>query len=235
MKNPINLAFKTACLLSIICICSCGEEKPSGNEHADEIAPPAQIIDIAQAKNYYELYGKRRVPLIQRYEDSINKAKKTKAGKEENKAFDVGRFVSYDYKTIKQYLKFIEQEAAASGVEISTLRFYYSNYPDEAFYPNSKEPLKHPRQNSIMLSPTFTNETGEHLFYIAGGAEGKQAVPLSNDFKNSNGYSTSEQKPTKAYASFAPGLNATVAEPKNLLESQSLTLNRGSGVPPPKY
>lgn len=64
MKNPINLAFKTACLLSIICICSCGEEKPSGNEHADEIAPPAQIIDIAQAKNYYELYGKRRVPLI---------------------------------------------------------------------------------------------------------------------------------------------------------------------------
>ena len=36
---------------------------------------PKQIIAVDEAKGFYDDYSKRRVPLIQRYEDSINRAR----------------------------------------------------------------------------------------------------------------------------------------------------------------
>ena len=225
MKRPTSPISKIVCLFMLVSIASCNQEP---KQEQIKVLAPDQIVTIPQAKTMYDTYGKRRVPLIQHYEDSINRQNN------DNKEFDVGRFVYYDYKTIKQYLEFIEQEASDAGVEISTLRFYFSNYPDEANFPNSKEAIKHPRQNSIMLSPTYNDGKRDYLFYIGDGAEGKQAIPLNDSFDNVKGLSSSLSKDTKAFASFAPNLNTTNTNTAVLEASQSLTLNRGTGVPPPK-
>jgi len=231
MKRPIALTCKILCVFALTTIFSCNEQ-PKKNEVPDnkiEVLPPNQIIAVPQAKDMYESYGKRRVPLIQHYEDSINRQKN------DGKEFDVARFVYYDYETIKQYLDYIEQEAKNAGVEISTLRFYYSNYPNEAIFPNSKDSIKHPRQNSIMLSPTYNDGKRDYLFYIGEGAQGKQAVPLNNSFEAIKGYGTNSSENSKTYASFAPILNSNNTKKSAIIQSnQSLTLNRGTAVPPPK-
>ena len=230
MKRPTMLLTRIAFIFMLTALVSCNQvqkhNEPDKNDKPT-VEAPAQIVEVSQAKNMYDSYSKRRVPLIQHYEDSINQHYK------DDKEFDVGRYVYYDYKILKQYLKFIEQEAADANVEISTLRLYYSNYPDDVFFPNSKDSIKHPRQNSIMLSPTYNDGKRDYLFYIGQGAKGKQAVPLNNDFENIKGYGIHTNENNKAHASFAP-ISKTAAKPLNIQGQQSLTLNRGSGVPPPK-
>ena len=137
MKNTQKILWKSAFLLVFIfSLSSCGDgkQKPKAEEKP-EVQAPAQIVQIDQAKSMYDNYSVRRVPMIQHYEDSINRGDgdgKKKQQKMKNqeatlKPFDVARFVAYDYKTIKQYMDYIEQEADAAGVEISTLRLYFSN------------------------------------------------------------------------------------------------------------
>ncbi|WP_281542616.1 hypothetical protein [Maribacter aestuarii] len=221
----------------VIGLSSCGDNKSVPQENEIEVVPPAQIIQIPEAKESYDTYEKRRVTLIQKYEDSINRSRENlKAINEKNsKAFDVGRFVYYDYETIKQYLAYIEQEAKKANVEISTLRFYFSNYPDETFFPGTKDSIKHPRQNSILISPTYNDGKRDFLFYIAQGAEGAEAVPLNDSFGAIKGYGINEDKPTKSYAAIIPNLSSSTVLPSSSLQgSTSLTLNRGTGVPPPK-
>ena len=134
MKRPSILISKILCAIIISAFMSCNDQ-PKEQDPKEPVKPvilaPQEIVPISQAKNMYDSYEKRRVPLIQRYEDSINKITKR------DEEFHVGRFVYYDYKTIKQYLEYIEQEAADAGVEISTLRLYYSNYPNEEYFPQS--------------------------------------------------------------------------------------------------
>jgi hypothetical protein len=204
---------------------------------------PKQIIAVDEARSFYDDYTKRRVPLIQRYEDSINRvrasdklpkvqqrADTSKAQKEEGPArFDVARYVYYDYATIKQYIEYIEQEAKMANVEISTLRLYFSNYPDDPQF-------VHPRQNSIMLSPTVKRGERDYLFYI-GELDGKaEAVLLDNAFgpMKPDGMGDASPGDGKSYASFVPSLGSNRPNPVlPLQEGKSLTLNRGNGVPPP--
>jgi hypothetical protein len=224
----------TALVLNLI---SCGEVKSKEQKEEIEVLAPEQIVQIPDARKAYDTYSERRVPLIQRYEDSINRIRKNLQveSTEKEKPFDVGRFVYYDYKTIKQYLAFIEQEAKKADVEISTLRFYFSNYPDETFFPGTKDSIKHPRQNSILISPTYNDGKRDYLFYIAQGARGAEAVPLNNSFGEIKGFGTNEDTETKAYASLIPNLKSTTALPTYSLQGgTSVTMNRGTGVPPPK-
>ena len=206
-----------------------------------KIQAPAQIVKIEEAKKMYDRYEDRRVPLIQRYEDSINRQgidekmqqmqqNQDKAKADEGPAkFDVARYVYYDYKTIKDYMTFIEQQAEAANVDISSIRFYLSNYPDDAQY-------VHPRQNSIMISPALKKDNREYLFYIDDSdPQNPMPVLLGDNFgpvKSGTGATTFED--SKAYASFAPSLpktnNAAVLTQNG---GQSLTMNRGSGAPPP--
>lgn len=228
---------------------SCVENTEKEKEEAPEVLAPAQIVQIDQAKEMYDYYTDRRVSLIQRYEDSINRSKQNtkirqekKVGKtadlgEESKAFDVARYVSYDYETIKKYLAFIEQEAKKANVEISGLRFYFSNYPKGPKFENG-DSIVHPRQNSVMLSPTLKEGEREYLFYI-GGTEAKQeAVLLSDSFGEVKGQGMRNigNGDNKSYASFMPSLNNTNANTtlnSSFYMGTSLTMNRGEGAPPP--
>ena len=231
---------------------SCAEKMEKEKEDTPEVLAPAQIVPIVQAKNMYNNYSNRRVPLIQHYEDSINrngynnkirqnqKGKKATDIEKEEKPFDVARYVSYDYETIKQYMAFIEQEAKKANVEISGLRFYFSNYPNETFFPGTKDSIVHPRQNTIMLSPTLKKGDRDYLFYI-GGTEGQQqAVLLSNSFGEvkTQGSGNIADEQDRSYASMLPSLtNSNTAATLNtsFYAVTSLTMNRGTGAPPPYY
>lgn len=223
---------------------------PKVEEPAIEpVAAPKQIVEVSEAKDMYDRYGERRVPLIQRYEDSINRGTtndkmqqmpKGDANKAQMQAspakFDVARYVYYDYATIKNYIAYIEQEAKAANVEISTLRLYFSNYSDAEKFPDGS-PVLHPRQNSIMLSPTIKKGKQDYLFYI-GENEGRAEAVLLNDAfgpVDTSGMGAASSRAEKLYASFlfAPSETKTNNALPNYQNGKSLSMNRGGGVPPP--
>jgi hypothetical protein len=134
-------------------------------------------------------------------------------------------------------LAFIEQEAKKANIEITGLRFYFSNYPDKPFFDN-KDSILHPRQNSVMLSPTLTKGNREYLFYIGGTEAQQEAVLLTDSFGT---VKTEEMGATplngnRSYASIMPSLTKTT--PNTTLNSSffagsSLTMNKGTAAPPP--
>jgi hypothetical protein len=152
--------------------------------------------------------------------------------------FDVARYVYYDYETIKQYMAYIEQEAKLAGVEISTLRFYFSNYPDETLFENGKDSILHPRQNSLLISPTVKKGKADYIFYIDDTHKEKpRAVILSADFGPMKGFETGNVslEEHRSFATFVPSFANTKA-PTTISpykSGKSLTMNRGTGAPPP--
>ncbi|MGB5497818.1 MAG: hypothetical protein WBM77_02695, partial [Maribacter sp.] len=143
-------------------------------------------------------------------------------------------YVSYDYETIKQYLAFIEQEAKKANVEISGLRFYFSNYPDKTLFDN-KDSIFHPKQNSVMLSPTMKKGKRDYLFYIEGTQAEQKAVLLSDSFGpiNTDEMGNLKESDNKSYASFLPSPTKNSTLNSSFYAGTSLTMNRGTGAPPP--
>lgn len=225
------------------------EHPQNDDSNGDSIYRPGEIIPIAEAKNYYDLYEKRRVHLIQRYEDSIDRnTKNDKIRQEQNsqktqvdpndpngERFDVARYVSWNYDTIKNYLKYIEQEAKAANVEISTLRFYFSNYPE------NEGSAVHPRQNSIMITPTLHQNDREYIFSI-DDSDIKNIKPqlLTNGFipidpLDEKGLGTTDVEDKRSHASFFPNnleTNINVI-PVPYMAARSVTMNKGNSAPPP--
>ncbi|MBM1106273.1 hypothetical protein JQC67_09010 [Aurantibacter crassamenti] len=206
---------------------------------------PDEIIDINIAREHYLTYENRRVNLIQKYEDSINRSDKRwinqniqqDANDPNGKGFDVARYVYWDYKTIKNYLNYIEKEAAEANVEISTLRFYFSNNKAD------EKSAIHPRQNSIMISPTLKANNRDFIFAI-DDSNLKSIKPqlLTDDFElifgnNESNGNTNLYENSKAHASFLPNTstanNNTI--PNAMFVAKSLTLNKGNSAPPPHH
>lgn len=223
-KRAANVLCMMALLVFVITSCKLGNEKgPAPDTEQPAVKEPAQIVTVAQAKAMYEAYGERRVGLIEKYENEQSPDKK----------FDVARFGSYDYETVKQYLSYIEQEAKKANVEISTLRFYFSNYPDKATFEDGRE-IKHPKQNSFFMIPTTKDgNNGDYAFYIHEDDNGKNTPMFltdnldprkkgNNDINNRSGNQKSE-------ASFAPRL----ATKPMFSGNKSLILNEVNMVPPP--
>ncbi len=228
MKNfkKIHSLFLFATTLILL---SCGERSAEeNNAKTAEVEPPEQIISIEEAQDMYKNYTDRRAPLIQKFEDSINMSQK------DTSKFDVARYTYYDYKTIKQYLEYIEQEAAKAGVEISTLRFYYSNYPDKATFSDGSEVI-HPRQNSFFIQPTLNENGEEYGFYTEDGEEGeKRAVLLNGQMEifGPDGMGIRAGNDTRAYAGFIGGISTRPSS--NFSNGNgSLVLNHGGAAPPP--
>ena len=211
------------------------------------VDPPKEIVSIEEAKVQYKAYGDRRAPLIQRYEDSVDGySNEDKIRQEQNdqkaqvdpndpngNRFDVARYVYWDYDTIKKYLKYIEQEAKASNIEISTLRFYFSNYDE-----NSDN--VHPRQNSIIITPTLRKNDREYIFEIDDSdPENQKPILLTDSFgpvqSQEKGMGAANNVDDRSHASFIPNtavLNS-VAFPFN--PGKSVTMNRGNAAPPPYH
>ncbi len=225
MKNFKNFLLLSLCLTTLLFI-SCAEQSDRGKDAKQKTAveAPKQIISIEVAKSMYDNYTKRRAGLIQKFEDSIN------ASMKETKKFDVARYTYYDYKTIKDYLAYIEQEAEKAGVEISTLRFYYSNYPDQQKFPDGTT-VVHPRQNSFFIMPTLNQEGREYGFYTEDSGENgeKKAVLLDWQLELFAAAKFSEEeKDARSLAGFGPNTGPLPAFARG-----SLVLNQGGAAPPP--
>ncbi len=228
MKNFKKL-FSLLLFSATLMLLSCGEQgKEVKTSQKMEVEPPEQIISVEEAQMMYKNYTDRRVPLIQKYEDSVNMSHK------DTTKFDVARYTYYDYRTIKQYLEYIEQEAAKAGVEISTLRFYYSNYPNEDTFPDGTKVI-HPRQNSFFIQPTL-NEKGEEFgFYTEDSGDGgtKRAVLLNGQMEiyGPNGVGIRVGNTSRSHAGFTAGNSSAPAA--SGFANGSLVLNHGGAAPPP--
>ena len=226
MKN-LKSTYWYSLLLLVLLIASCGERTGQGQAETKEVVTaPEQIISIEEAKSMYNTYTERRAGLIQKLEDSINISRRDTA------QFDVARYTYYDYKTIKQYLAYIEQEAAEAGVEISSLRFYYSNYPDQEKFANGKL-VVHPRQNSFFIIPALEYKGDQYAFTTenTGEAGKKRAILLTGDLDpyEPDGLGANNNRTKKAYAGVLSVVNYTSAGYAN----GSTALNEGNAAPPP--
>ncbi len=202
MRNAKKLTLISSLILFLLFL-GCKEKEHQTEEPT--VKPPEQIITVKEAQVMFDNYTNRRVPLIQTYEDSINPKEK----------FDVARYGYYDYKTIKNYIAFIEQEAKKANVEISTLRFYFSNYPNDTN-------LKHPRQNSFFILPTTMVDGKEYGFSVLSDDRGNyKAELLKNNFIIEPPTITEE-------ASFLPKISFFKEDVE-----QSLIINESNISPPP--
>lgn len=221
-----TVSFVLTLVLSVVGCREQGAESPA-EQGIGDAKPPEQLISLSQAQSMYQSYSRRRSPLIQRYEDSIN------LRKQDTTKFDVGRYVYYDYKTIKQYLAYIEGEAERAGVSIESLRFYFSNYPEKEQFEDGR-PVKHPRQNSIMLLPTLKQNGEEFGFLIEETGEGKNIPYLLNGQLEpyaTDGMGVIEGQGGKSLAGMLPDPFVVPALPFQTLKST--ILNEGNGAPPP--
>ena len=188
-------------------------QEPGTEEKREPVKAPEQIISLEESKSLYDNYTRNRAGLIEDFERQQHP----------DKDFEASRYTAFDYAAIKQYLAFIEQEADSAGVDISSLRLYFANYPNEEKFPDGKE-VVHPRQNSIFIVPTINVDGKDFGFYI--GADGK--AKLIKDAVGEKGMGGTANDNQKAYASFAPNFSAPAWQ-----DGQSLNFNRGNAGPPP--
>ena len=208
IKTRKRLQYAMAILLAIG-LSSCGEQNQNAErqsaEAQEEVKPPSQIISLEKAQELYGNYSTQRAPLIRHYEDSLRLSMDQK----EARKFDVARYGYYDYKTIKQYLAYIEQEAERVGEDISTLRIYFGTYSKNA-------ENVHPRQNTFMIMPTIKKNGRDYGFRISGDTPPRALLI---------GDSLSDQGAVQK-ASMVPMLMLPQG-------GGSLILNEGQMVPPP--
>lgn len=229
MKHLKNFQLPSVALLVLfmfVLIQGC-RETPKAEESAipaeedpQVVKAPVQIIGIDEARKLFDTYSERRVPLIERFEIPNS----------DSGDFSAARFTSFDYATIKNYIAFIEQEAAAAKVDISGLRFYFGNYPGSEADENGDKAKA--RRNTIFIVPTLKQDGGEFGFYTRDGANGEREaaliVEISGQDKTGNG--ALQESVERSYAGFAP---VPAVAPMIYAGEQSLILNRGNVGPPP--
>lgn len=212
-RQTIRHAFIGLGVLSLIFSMSC---KPDGEDTQAEGKPvdrPGQIITVERAATLFKEYTERRVPHVVMELDSA-----------EQEQFIPARYTDFDYEVIKQYISYIEQEAAAAKKDIKSLRIYYAVYP-----PNNGNRSK---KSTVFLVPT-TEFEGENRAFKVDHQNGEAvATAIPWDFGTGiKQVGMSEAPVQRQYATFGPApakLNATPA-----LSNGSLILNEGNTAPPP--
>ncbi len=227
MQSTKNL-LKYIPVFAITLFTNCQENNKTKNAQEEEplqktnpvVEAPSNIISLEQADAIYTNYSKHRIPMIENYET------KERAPSAQ---FEAARFVDFDYETLKNYLDYVDQEAANAGVKkVTKLRMYFANYPDESTFKDGKN-VVHPRQNSLFLLPTLEKDGGDYSFYIGDDGEPKLVI----DWKDSElekSMGAINEKTQTARASLAPNFFST----SNSYSSKSLILNRGGSGPPPR-
>ena len=204
IKSIKNLAVIFSLLLIVT---SCQEKTKDDNGKPDEtkeVDPPKQLISLDDADSLYVNYTARRAENIKEFEMQ---------NQPDGKPFNPTRFVSFELNLIKDYIKFVEQEAKKAGVNADSVRIYLGNYGNRG---------KEKRRNTVFLLPTAKTDAGYGGIYI--GEDGK--AKLIRDKFRSQGM---EQNEPKSEASLLPTLNPSLFQGE-----QSLILNFGTGGPPPR-
>lgn len=222
--KAINQKVKTVMIMGLagLFFWACEEPRPKDDEPV-MVDAPKQIISIEQAKQMYETYSERRVPIIKEYE-GLNS---------DSTEFAPTRLGEYDYDTLKQYLAYIESEAKEAGVEINKLRFYFVNYPDAEKFDDGK-PVQFPRQNSFFLVPTLKRDGADYAFLTDDDGQGNRVAVLVKDRIRSR----ERQQNTSGYLggkpAFGPGMLAINPYFQGGGDGErSLVFNESHVIPPP--
>jgi hypothetical protein len=221
LQTPVLAVCGAVCMLLGSCESQSKKEQQEAGVEAkvEKVNPPRDLISLKEAKGLYDNYTINRVPIIEAYE----------AKRESGESFVVGRYASFDFETIKQYVSYVEHEADKAGVEVESLRFYFSNKPDAETYAGRE--VVHPRQNGIFILPTLNDkERDQELgFYI--GADGKAQLIRDWSASQKDQASLKDRKQVNtAEASLNP---LAWIHPMPLQGDGSLILNFSQSGPPP--
>ena len=212
MKTKQTMQRSIMGIAAMACILLSGCEQGSDTKMVEEVDPPGQIISKEQAAKLFEEYTSSRVPCAVAAQDSSAQ-----------ESFVPARYTEFDYKVIKEYIAYIEQEAKAAKKEIQTLRVYYAVYP-----PDSE---KDRNKTTVFLVPSTDFDGKNRAFEVSRDGESTQAVPIPWDFgtgvKQMGMHSAQDQR---QYATFGPSPtpSAPLVQPGG-----SLVLNDGTTAPPP--
>lgn len=192
------------------------------DDSQDPTQAPKQIISLVQAKEMFDTYTERRVGLIRDYENEM-------AGTDD---YEPTRYGWYDYNTVKQYIAFIEEQAAAADVEISGLQFYLANYPDANEFSDGK-PVAYPKQNTFFIVPTMNDGEENVAFYINNSNGTSRARPVKERVMRM-GKNQGMIENNRGKMLFSPKMMMITAGLQgNGEEDQSLILNESTLRPPP--
>tara|TARA_R110002020_G_scaffold25263_17_gene82468 strand:- start:812 stop:1495 length:684 start_codon:yes stop_codon:yes gene_type:complete len=210
-------------LLLLLCInlmlFSC-QDPVTHTEPPYEGPPKDHIISVDRAQEMFDAYSQRRVPIIKKYEDSIAA---------DGSKFTPTRYAEFDLETIKQYIAYIEHEAKEANVDIKTLRFYLSNYPDSDKFPNG-DMVKYPKRNSFFVVPTMAYEGKNVGFYLEEIDGVYTALPINRNSLSEKEKNQTQDEPQGSVNEAGLFISTNSA---TLSGSTSVILNDGGVAPPP--
>ena len=227
MKTLKRILAVKGCAALILLVCTACQpvvkKQDKTDVNTEYKGAPDQIITLDQAKELFDNYTERRVKIIDDYES-----------REVKEPFNATRYVEYDYETIKQYLAYIEHEAAAANVNISTLRIYLGNYPGSGKFKDGRD-IKYAKHNTVLMLPTLKKGAEDYGFYIDIDNDGnKKAMLITDKFPQDTSQNMGNVRTeSKSYASFIPNAVSPNA-PLPYYAEESLILNEGSSIPPPR-
>lgn len=138
------------------------------NQNDDNDGPPTVVverpdmaIELGEAIDLYQNYGASRVGLIEAYEEELG----------EVDGFQATRSLTFDFEELKQYMKYIEQEAKAADTPIKGLRVYLGQYDRKSsHYPNS---------GTVFFNPTLETADGSEVSFAIKNNNGNPiAIPV---------------------------------------------------------
>ena len=199
--------------LGVCSLISCQEIEHPPTTGGEELEPPKIIISVQEAEDLYHNYGNIRVPLI---EQSVNITEEGEPIDPEADAYiRTTRSLSVDYKVLKEYLAFIEQQAGNAKTEITGLRIYFGKYADS----------ENDGRATIFMNPTMEfgaegSINDDISFAIKKDGAKSIAVPVAEVF--------TVPKEAEMSMSNRADLMMTIQDP-----IQSLAANRMEWRPPP--
>ncbi len=169
-----TLKMMALCYIGVLFFASC-EQMPTAAEEPAPIVAPDIIIPVQEAENMYHRYGEDRANLI---EANINIDDQGNPIASDDPAYvQATRSLTVDYKQLKQYLAFIEQEAASTKTDITGLRIYLAQYG----------PSKNNGRSTVFLNPVKQYGDGgisdDVAFAIDKSGKEPKAVYVDQCFK----------------------------------------------------
>jgi len=164
------------------------------------------IISLQKAVNMYKKYDKERIKILK---DTLEK-------KYKDPKFNDTRMVWLDIKTMKAYIKHVEDESSKVGIDPEGLQFYFGVNSD-------KEPGKKKNHQTFFVAPT-TKKDSVQFGYTLEYKDDKVSVLFLKDAINNRGNQTQQSSRTDKAGFFSTALDNH--------HHDGLLLNRVGGTPP---
>jgi len=158
------------------------------------------IIPLSEAVNMYKKYDKERVKILK---DTLEK-------KYKNPKFNDTRMVWIDIKTMRAYLKHIEDESGKAGIDPEGLQFYFGVNSD-------KDTGKKKNHQTFFVAPTAKNVMNKDTIQSGYTLKNGKQIFLYEAFKKQASSSESNMQKASFFS---------------LVQQDGLLLNRNGGTPP---